>query len=105
MKAPDGVAGRGVWARSGARTRRSRDATVAPDLITPLTPLDSALAFGVLDFVCGPPQLGGPFLPSLPTYAKSQDLYDAGWEPQYFEKAPKPALKRQGSGVAANEMR
>ena len=41
-----------------------------------------------------------------PTYAKSQDLYDDGWEPQYFEKAPpKPALKRQGSGVAANEMR
>ena len=32
---------------------------------------------------------------SAPTYAKSQDLYDAGWEPQYFEKSPKPALKRQ----------
>ena len=68
--------------------------------------------------VCGPasplsPKLDptislDPFaLPApAPTYAKSQDLYDAGWEPQYFEKAPpKPALKRQGSGVAANEMR
>ena len=68
--------------------------------------------------VCGPasplsPKLDptislDPFaLPApAPTYAKSQDLYDDGWEPQYFEKAPpKPALKRQGSGVAANEMR
>ena len=67
--------------------------------------------------VCGPASPLSPKLdPSIsldpfalpapaPTYAKSQDLYDDGWEPQYFEKAPKPALKRQGSGVAANEMR
>ena len=66
--------------------------------------------------VCGPasplsPKLDptislDPFaLPApAPTYAKSQDLYDDGWEPQYFAP-PKPALKRQGSGVAANEMR